>query len=97
MKIVAGSWASVLLRAAIIFVVSSFALWFLYNHYDVARDPKTSVMIASVVAFYDKYIRPRFSISGDPDAEYWRSQFEEQRKRREAVELEYRQYRLDHS
>jgi hypothetical protein len=89
-KLTIGSWPSILLRAAIIFVVSSFALWFFYNHYDVFRDPKTSALVASAVAFYDKYLRPL--ISHDPDVEYWRSQYETQRSRREAIELEYRNY-----
>ncbi len=65
-----GSWPRVGSRALVIFAVSSFALWCFYSHYDPTRDPKTSALIASFVAGFDKFAK---WWNGDKDLDALRS------------------------
>jgi len=89
-----GTWQWLVIVFAALFVAASFGLWFFYRHYDVFRDPKTSALVGTVgaiLAQIAKWLRGDV----DHDAEYWRERYEEQRSNREAIELEYRQYRLE--
>lgn len=63
-----GMVGRISLRFVLIFVVSSIALWAFYNHYDPTKDPKTSTLIAAVVAGYDKFMK---WLCDDHDAAYW--------------------------
>lgn len=63
-----GMMGRISVRFALIFVVSTVALYCFYNHYDPTRDPKTSTLIAAVVAGYDKLMK---WWCNDHDAAYW--------------------------